>query len=277
VVTPPRTISEFVEAERSRFSDPRENRFVLAFGEVIRYQRFLSLILDRYREASREVSDNLQALQAEAAAHAPGERQATSRELGLWEKNRVAGERLHLEIESFFLFGKMMLDRSASAVECYFGQGRGTSLASFDKLGRNFARYCEQKGLGPPSSGMTELMVGLQAQLSDARDKEIAHVHLTSRIVGTTVSATGRNVACADSPSLRYRPKRPLVALAACTPPRRIPSGADRLPLGEPGTRPDRIGTALARPQWQATRERRPASPPEKWTPVHPRGGASRR
>ena len=52
---------------------------------------------------------------------------------------------LHLEIESYYLFSKIMLDKIVHALEFYFGQGRKKSLDSHDGLVKNSASYVARK------------------------------------------------------------------------------------------------------------------------------------
>jgi hypothetical protein len=98
---------------------------------------------------------------------------------------------LHLEIESFYLFAKILLDKIAHALEFYFGLGRKKSLDSHDGLVKNFAQYAEVKCLTLPSDFMT-IAARLKTDVSDYRDYEIAHEKSPRRMSGTVFDAEGR-------------------------------------------------------------------------------------
>ena len=84
---------------------------------------------------------------------------------------------VHLEVESFYIFAKSVLDKLAMFIERYFGLAQGCSLASHDKLRKNYDRYGRAKGLVFPES-FGEKVIFLKEHVCDFRDKQI-------RIFGT--------------------------------------------------------------------------------------------
>jgi hypothetical protein len=79
-----------------------------------------------------------------------------------------------LEVESFYLFAKILLDKIARAIEFYFGPQRGLALDSHDDLVRRFQRYGQAKVLEAPLGLLTSAQ-SLREKVSDFRDQYIAH------------------------------------------------------------------------------------------------------
>ena len=113
--------------------------------------------------------------------------------------------RLHLEIESCYLFAKIFLDKVARALEFYFGQAQKLSLDSHDDLVKRLEKYASFKKLVLPDDFL-KLAQQLKADISDHRDYEIAHeksprtLHATvfdtegvTKIASTRFSPTARD------------------------------------------------------------------------------------
>src|SRR5438876_11524398 len=181
-------LSEFISTERERFDDEDNNRFAIGFSQISRYQLFLSLILERYEEVSQRFIENQQATQALLL---PGTHKMTAEHLALHEAGVRLMAMLHLEIETFYLFAKIYLDKIAHALEFYFGQGRGQSLDSHDQLVKNFAAYAAEKSLALPADFM-RIAAALKKDISDYRDYEIAHEKSPRRLSGTVFDTEGR-------------------------------------------------------------------------------------
>jgi len=82
---------------------------------------------------------------------------------------------VHLEIESFYLFGKIFLDKIALFVQYYFGQARGISLISHNKLTTSHEQYGIAKNLIYPE-GFSDSLQFLDQQICNYRDKQISHL-----------------------------------------------------------------------------------------------------
>ena len=180
-------LSEFIGSERERFTNVDNNKFAMSVSQISRYSAFLDVILKRYEEISRQLFENTKATQA---AVLPGTHPVTGQLMTLYEEGLRLNLVLHLEIESYYLFAKIMLDKIVHALEFYFGQGRSISLDSHDNLVKYFEAYAEQKGLALPSEFMAMLKT-LKTDISDYRDYEIAHEKSPRRMSGTMFDAEG--------------------------------------------------------------------------------------
>jgi hypothetical protein len=135
---------EFVESEREHFSNRHNNMFAMSFSQVIRYYGFLLLILERHSIASKRFVENSEALQKAIRESANNSVMVPQ---SLFQESRRLTDTLHLEIESFYLFAKILLDKVSRFLEFYFGPVRNESLDSHDDFVKNFKAYSELKGL----------------------------------------------------------------------------------------------------------------------------------
>lgn len=168
------TINTFVESERSRFETTHNNMFALSFSHVTRYYDFLLIIKDRYGEVSELARINSNKLQEEIDKIAPGPHQASKEILQILQNESSISIKLHLEIESFYLFAKILLDQLSRGIEFYFGQGRKASLDSHDDFCKNISSYSSQKDLKLDAQ-LISLAEELKKRISDFRDYNISH------------------------------------------------------------------------------------------------------
>jgi len=112
-----KNLGAFVSNQRTRVKDEHNNTFAFSWSKVFRRFRFLEIIKPRHDAASAAFAENsnafLNALSGESGTLSPEAEaiQADSYELS---------SRVHLEIESYYLFAKIVLDDVARA-EYYFG------------------------------------------------------------------------------------------------------------------------------------------------------------
>lgn len=156
------------------------NKLGAAVGQVGHYHRYLRTILSRYHSVARAYGS---ASQLHIAALAKGDHHA-AREYE--RKTRRWHYVLLFDIESFFLFAKIMLDRCAHLIEYYFGQTRGSALDSHHDLVGALPKVAETKGLTLPPRIM-QIARQLKSDVSDVRDYQISHEKSprTMRILST--------------------------------------------------------------------------------------------
>jgi hypothetical protein len=182
------TLSKFIGSERERFAGEDNNRFAFSFSQISRYYEFVEVIVDTYKSASQQFVANTRAHQESflSGSHKVSDTQMLILKEG-WRVNLL----VHLEIESFYLFSKILLDKISHSVEFYFGPARGHSFDSHDNLCKYLASYAEQKGLTLPQD-FIKLATELKTDVSDYRDYEIAHEKSPRRISGTIFDADGK-------------------------------------------------------------------------------------
>ncbi|MEY9194748.1 MULTISPECIES: hypothetical protein [Bradyrhizobium] len=180
-------LSDFIADHRERFADVDTNVFVFAWAKITRRLGFLSIIEHRYLEASAAFIANSQALQALTQ---PGAHPVTEEQAALHRAALPLVADLHLQIESYYLFAKIILDDVARAIEHYFGSARNLALDSHDDLSRWLPAYAEGKGL-TVSKQLLESVADLRQRVSDVRDQKVSHEKSPWTMQGTSWSLDG--------------------------------------------------------------------------------------
>jgi len=89
-------------------------------------------------------------------------------------RHSAVSEQLQLEIETFYLFAKIFLDKAAQFVEHCFGSVRQIPLHSHDNFVRRLDAYAAAVGL-IVSPGFRSQLQALKDLIADFRDCNIAH------------------------------------------------------------------------------------------------------
>ena len=167
------TFGAFVGSERELYEDDHNNKVAMSLSQVTRYLRFVDIVHSRYAEVSKSC--------AQASRRRFGENKQksgtgilTADEIDQLTQEAELFERLHLEIESFFIFATIALDKIAHFVEDYFGPARGLSLKSHGKWHKSVTNFAREKGIQLPEQ-MPFTMESLQRQVIDHRDKHVTH------------------------------------------------------------------------------------------------------
>src|SRR5689334_1122524 len=112
------------------FNDTKIAGLTMWAGDVLRYAEFVDEIVYRFS--------------AEASRHAKDIDRWT-RKRWLFSRRRSPdynqSRRVHLEIESFYVFAKILLDRFAQLIQLFFGPARDLSLSSHHKLSNNIEQF----------------------------------------------------------------------------------------------------------------------------------------
>jgi len=181
-------LSKFVSAERDRYEVHDGNRFAVALAQAARYYDFLLIIIARYEVINDKFVVKQKALMAEISG---ADGTMSAEQMALLDELGQLTTRVHLEIESFYVFAKILLDKIARFIETYFGQAHGCSLASHDKLTKSNERFRAAKGLVYPP-GFTDSLVFLKEQIADYRDKQVEHLRNPRIVKATSFDDTGQ-------------------------------------------------------------------------------------
>jgi hypothetical protein len=170
---PPSHLEEFIGHERRNYPGENDNRFAFALSQVSRYERFLRIILARYTKVSRDFMSSTEAWSKKMQSHM-GRYELTNDDIADWERQSRLTTELHLEIETFYLFAKILLDHTARFIEGYFGQCRGLSLDSHDDLVKRFEKFARTYDLQVMPTFL-KIAQSLKKRIADFRDYQIAH------------------------------------------------------------------------------------------------------
>jgi hypothetical protein len=162
-------LHEFIDRERTSYDGRDSNRFALSLGQAERYYRFMRIVYARHQEVAPAFMENTNKIMAS------GESGPVSPELmRLLEDSVQLGDRLHLELESYHLFGALFLDRIACFIEVYFGPPTQGRLQSHAFLQRIITEYAKAKALALPEK-FAETVAFVGNYLTEYRNKEITH------------------------------------------------------------------------------------------------------
>lgn len=167
------TFGAFVGSERELYKDDHNNKVAMSLSQVTRYLRFVDIVHGRYVEASKSCAQASRR-RLDWGKQRSGTGYLTADEIDQLRHEAELFERLHLEIESFFIFATIALDKIAHVVEDYFWPARGLSLKSHGKWHKSATNFAREKGIQLPDQ-MPSTMECLQRQVVDHRDKYVTH------------------------------------------------------------------------------------------------------
>jgi hypothetical protein len=191
----------FIKAEAQRGSRPSLTSDI---GELYRYAEFVDETIRRTVDGGRRAQLADEALRV-ASEKYPGKTFRTEtgadgitrssgsvapETLPFWDELHIARRAVELDIESFHVFAKILLDRWAVFVARYFGAQPGFKHGAHGWLtaGR-LAQYAAAKGLTPVPPRLEQLVESLQRRVIGYRNDGIVHGKATN--VYRSFSATG--------------------------------------------------------------------------------------
>lgn len=178
-------LSDFIETEREQYSNGDNNVFASSLGQALRYYGFLMIIAERYKKTCRKMTSTFNKIMNSSVNYHP----MTTEENRLYEESNRLNTQIQLEIESFYLFAKIFLDKIALFIEKYFGQSRGISITSHDKWTKDHNKFCLNKDLTCPAS-FSKSIIFLKEHIVDYRDKQIVHLYNQRTIKGIAWDVT---------------------------------------------------------------------------------------
>src|SRR4030042_5052292 len=99
-------LAEFIMQHRDRFNDRHNNMFSFSFGEIDRYLRYLEIVYDRYVIASNNLVTHVR-----FEFNSIKENSKTTVSNTQMIKTSKMHDLLNLEIETFYLLAKILLDK----------------------------------------------------------------------------------------------------------------------------------------------------------------------
>jgi hypothetical protein len=131
-----RRVEAFREAQRPRFPAEKREQVSIVFNEIIRYLFFLQVVLRRYSKANESYIEGSDLFRTKSNEYAT--RRASASDQRRFKKILQAQMKrtriLHLDIETFYLFSRILLDKVAQALVVYFGEGNYQSLSHRDLI-----------------------------------------------------------------------------------------------------------------------------------------------
>ncbi len=160
--------------------------------QIIRYYQFLLLIEQRYTEASQRFHTAQERLVMLSDSSSSNSREPIATEGQLFHEYQLIALQIQLDIESFYLFAKIMLDKTAQFIQQFFGKIRGCEVRSHDNWSKRLRMYCQTKNLIVDDS-FVEAVEQMRIVISDFRDKQIQHEESPRTIRGLGLIRPGQD------------------------------------------------------------------------------------
>ena len=185
-------LSAFIDEYRRRMDTWNGNLFAASAEAWWRYYIFLTLILARYDRSNAayvEVMEQVTRQMRDAPAGG-GSAPMTPEDMAELKRQIDLATVLHLDIETFYLFAKILLDRIADTFGLVFEVEWKSRGSSHSDLSQQFQDLCRNKGLEIRPDNLSALVSKLWA-IVDYRNKLIEHLG-DSPVVRGTLSAPGK-------------------------------------------------------------------------------------
>ncbi len=124
-----------------------------SFGHILRGYRYLELIHERHVPTAKHYKELLAKLISRMDPAFEGGQITYDDEMATMDADM--GDLLdvaHVDLETFYLFAKTVLERTAQYIELYFGSEPKLSVRSHDKLRANFSEFAERRGIVIPDN-----------------------------------------------------------------------------------------------------------------------------
>jgi hypothetical protein len=148
-----------------------DNLTRMTLGEIKTYLNFLDIVLNRYEEIGGEFTENNKNFQASLSEK---EATLTKEQMEMYDRSSVLNAGLRLEIETFFLFAHILLNKITNYPEIYFTKEykRGIKCGSHHQ----FWRTIRERGyFDPLDERLKERAEWLQINVVGHRDHLITH------------------------------------------------------------------------------------------------------
>ena len=199
-------LTSFVEGVRDSVDTDRGNILGMAVNQVSEVLAYLRITARDYEIANEEFMTYVDWRRQQFTE---GTRELTQDEIRRLDEGRETSLTLHLRIETFYIFAKIVLDKIGPLFEALFGQGRAASLERHSKLVRNLDEYVSQHGLTPVPPDLSNKMEGLGERVAEYRDKWITHDASPRTMKGTMFELEKREATIAPG---RLYPRKGEVA-----------------------------------------------------------------
>lgn len=173
-------LGNFIFEERFRYDFDGGNLFAFSMSQAERYSSYLITIHERFIANCRLFI--ARSTQFQSSLSTAGQ-QLDTEQLELFSSMSSLQKAIQMDIEAFYIFSKMLLDKLAAFIEYHFGSAQKASLASHDKLTKHLSEFARQKKL-ECRDGLLKLALSLKEDIIDFRDKQIVHGFHPRRMIG---------------------------------------------------------------------------------------------
>jgi hypothetical protein len=164
---------DFIDRERWRFEAHDGNLFHMAFREIVTYRSFLQSVISRHDAIAVLYRASIEAQHQSIQGRVPGT-PLTPDELAQLNVMGEQGRALRMEIESFYLFSAILLDRVAAAVGFYFEGRPSAAWERHSTLVKRIGGYSRTRNIAVPER-FQSLAESLKTAISNFRHEQVVH------------------------------------------------------------------------------------------------------
>lgn len=182
-----RRIITFVETARTARDEKAGAALAVAINVWFRYYRFIDIILMEYKRVDPLLSASHQAFLGRPSGL------LTPNEMEEMRRGAELTARLHLQVESFYVFTKILLDRIAETFGFLFDKKFTSFGSTHVQLKRGFPNICATKGLRIEPTDIPTLLVQLETRIVKHRTDIIEHLQNPATWHATVWGADQKN------------------------------------------------------------------------------------
>jgi hypothetical protein len=161
----------FVRETQKHFDARQNGLLYCSINNAYKYYSILAIIKRRYLFISKKLSAQYEQLNKMfMGVDGP----LSNVQDSCLNKCKNLCEIAQLDIESYYVFSKILLDKLAHFIELYFIPVRGLSLDSHDQFTKNFEALCKRLNLCNVDK-LKSIIILLKSDISDFRDYQIVH------------------------------------------------------------------------------------------------------
>lgn len=185
----------FLVNERKYFTNEHGNLLASAFSQAYRYLDFTDLIAVQIEKSfTGFISSNKkyhEMIEQEHRRLRTRDRHLTKKEEAQSRKVSRYARMTELEIESFYVFSRIFLDKTIHILELYFGRRRNCSFESFSGFS-SLLNTLQSEHSFQIQPELHQIIPKLTTEIMDVRDKKIIHVKNARMDRMLTWDKTGR-------------------------------------------------------------------------------------
>lgn len=173
-----KAIKSIVNTIEDRANTRDRNLLCLEISETLIYLEYLEIILHRYNKASNLYFKNYAILDEIMQKSEENSRELTDYEMKLSNKNIDLGKAIRFEIESFYLFSHILLNKLV-VFPCRYFRHEFSRVITYGSHNQFWKSIVKINNFDPIKQELLELANWLNEKIVNFRDKQITHT-LTS-------------------------------------------------------------------------------------------------
>jgi len=190
-------ISDFIDEERKYLENREANLFANSLREIIRYRKFLRNSIQKHKSLVSKYAKAFYDFQ-KSIDKSPGSHTVTVEQGEIMERMNILADEVHQEIEIFYMFFKILIDKIFFFLLYYFGKSKiikkleshNSMLTTFENSKiLKIEKYCLEKNV-TLDKVLFNKMKNIRDDILSFREYQIVHNPSPKVIRGTGIDGT---------------------------------------------------------------------------------------